>query len=399
MVSSIINDDVDETININASKMEKLAPGNYEIVAWDMDTSGKRLYDEICHIAGYTPSTTFQQYILPFNYMNYPATKRHNLKVITKGYYRMLKNVKTHQILKTKSTILALKDFLTWLVKVKGESDGIILIHHEARKINPAILMNTLTKYNLLDEFCHIVKGFANGFDITKAKCDNTIRYYSVRILSRVLLNEKKDTSSADVRASMSYRILHHLSNGEVICQSEIIGNDVGKTKKRIFKFISEFIQPIDNEKNSFESLKVILDRQFSLKPIFINENTTRRERRNITPLRRLLAESKIDYQLLQKAWNDNGQVKGVRELIEKNLLGHDEEKINNISKIIEIYFTSEKLKGAIETLTSEITKKDKKNDEALEKILKKMSGLAIVDSPKESGNKMSIDTGKQEII
>lgn len=215
-----------------------------------------------------------------------------------------------------------------WLKRVKGESDGIILIHHEERKINPAILMNTLTKYKLLDEFCHIVKGFANGYDITKAKCDNTISSYSIRTLSRVLLNEvkiminkfvdiyfqcliivtlliyffnqEKNVSSANVRANLLYRILHHLSNGEIILQSEIVGDDIDKTTKRIFKYISEFIRPTDNEKKAFESRKVIADRQFSLMPIFNTKKTTRREHRYLTPLRRLLAESKIDYSLLQ---------------------------------------------------------------------------------------------------
>lgn len=98
MVSSIINDDADKTIITNASKMEELAPGNYVVVAWDMDTTGMRFFDEICHIAGCTPSTTFQEHILPYKNMNYNDTKRHNLKVITKGNYRMLKNVKTQQV-------------------------------------------------------------------------------------------------------------------------------------------------------------------------------------------------------------------------------------------------------------------------------------------------------------
>lgn len=69
---------------------------------------------------------------------------------------------------------------------------------------------------------------------------------------------------------------------------------------------------------------------------------------------------------------------------------------------MIEAYFTSKQLKNVLETFrNTEITMKDEKkheNYEAIDKVLLKMSGLAIVDSSKESGNKMSVNTGEQQI-
>ena len=91
----------------------------------------------------------------------------------------------------TKSEISALTEFLSWLEKVKGDAaDGVILVHHEPRKVNPSMLIESLKKYNLLDRFKETVKGFANGFDIAKAKCQNSPKGFSLRILSRALLDQ-----------------------------------------------------------------------------------------------------------------------------------------------------------------------------------------------------------------
>lgn len=93
--------------------------------------------------------------------------------------------------MKTRSAISALTDFLGWLETVKGDAtDGIILVHHEPRRVNPSMLIEALTKYDLLDRFKQIVKGFANGFDIAKAKCANKIKSFSLRTLSRVFLEK-----------------------------------------------------------------------------------------------------------------------------------------------------------------------------------------------------------------
>lgn len=203
-----------------------ISSGNYQIVGWDMDTTGKKVIDEICQIAGYTPSCSYSQYVMPYKNLNPPAMKRHNMKVVTIGKFRVLKDNKTNkvitviiifgiiinlyikqriiilifdyikfnnflQVLKTKSEVSALTDFLTWLESVRGNAkDGVILIYHEPRKVIPAMLIESLKKYNLLERFKETVKGFANGFNIAEVKCENTVRTFSLRTLSRALLNQ-----------------------------------------------------------------------------------------------------------------------------------------------------------------------------------------------------------------
>lgn len=93
--------------------------------------------------------------------------------------------------MKTKSEISALIDFITWLESVKGDAaDGIILVYHEPRKVIPSMLLESLRKFNLLDRFNQTVKGFANGFNVAEVKCADTVRTFSLRTLSRVMLDK-----------------------------------------------------------------------------------------------------------------------------------------------------------------------------------------------------------------
>ena len=49
----------------------------------------------------------------------------------------MLKDLNTGKILKTKSEVSALQDFISWLGQAKGAKEGVILICHEPeRKVN-----------------------------------------------------------------------------------------------------------------------------------------------------------------------------------------------------------------------------------------------------------------------
>ena len=46
----------------------------------------------------------------------------------------MLKDLNTGTVLKTKSEVSALTDFISWLAKAKGDSKGVILVCHEPEK-------------------------------------------------------------------------------------------------------------------------------------------------------------------------------------------------------------------------------------------------------------------------
>lgn len=72
---------------------------DYLVIGWDIDTTGRRLLDEICHVAGYTPKSTFNQYIMPHNDIDQVARKRHFLCTITMGRFRALKDIKSNKVI------------------------------------------------------------------------------------------------------------------------------------------------------------------------------------------------------------------------------------------------------------------------------------------------------------
>lgn len=93
---------VQNTEIIDASSNNMVALDNlfdYLVVGWDIDTTGRRLLDEICHIAGYTPKSAFNQYIMPHNDIDQVARKRHLLCTITMGRFRALKDVKSNKVI------------------------------------------------------------------------------------------------------------------------------------------------------------------------------------------------------------------------------------------------------------------------------------------------------------
>lgn len=122
---------VSKTLNSSNSEnkpAEGVPEGRYRLVGWDVDTTGRRLIDEICQLAAYTPNSQFSQYIMPYAGLNPSAQRRHNIRVVTINRYRLLKDLKTNKFIKTKSEISALIDFLNWLEETKGDAtDGIIL--------------------------------------------------------------------------------------------------------------------------------------------------------------------------------------------------------------------------------------------------------------------------------
>jgi len=130
--------------------------GDFQVVAWDLDTTGRRLIDEICHIgayyvAGSGSAETFSQYVMPYKNPNPGARRSFGIKVVSIGKYRMLKDVETGKILKTKSEISALQDFIDWLKVAKANKDGVLLACHEpTRKVLVPLLLEALYRYNLV---------------------------------------------------------------------------------------------------------------------------------------------------------------------------------------------------------------------------------------------------------
>lgn len=90
---------------ISARAPKGIEEGQYRLVGWGIDTTGHRLIDEICQIAAYTTSAQFSQHIMPFADLNLSCQKRHHLRVLNLGRYRMLKNLHTNKFVKTKSEV------------------------------------------------------------------------------------------------------------------------------------------------------------------------------------------------------------------------------------------------------------------------------------------------------
>lgn len=207
-------DRTDVSINTNP-----LPYGKYTLIGIDIDTTGRRLIDEIVQISAYTPEHQYSQYIMPLMNLNPAARQRHQVRVITVGFFRMLKSMQTYRVVKTKTEISALNEFINWLEARYREdegSEGIVLIYHEQRKFVPYMLIEAFKKYNLLDRFTGLVKSFANGFKLAEEKCTKTIKFFTIRQLAKLVLDESeaKDgfEGNAAYRARLAYQLARRLS-------------------------------------------------------------------------------------------------------------------------------------------------------------------------------------------
>lgn len=236
---------------------EGVPEGRYRLVGWDVDTTGRRLIDEICQLATYTPNSQFSQYIMPYAGLNPYAQNRHNIRVVTINRYRLLKDLKTNKFIKTKSEISALIDFLSWLEETKGDAtDGIILMYHEIRNMAPARLLEALRRYNLLDRFTAVVKGFANTHSLTEAKCADTVKSFSLRVLSKVLLDKDANLDNAVDRARLCYQVVQHLGQGERQ-DLEGEGSGDGVEQRHTIDLIRQYTNTIDDVEKDLSDLKV----------------------------------------------------------------------------------------------------------------------------------------------
>lgn len=233
--------------------------GRYRLVGWAVDTTGRRLIDEICQVAAYTPDSQFSQYIMPFSDIRLLYRKRHSIRVINMGRYRMLKDLRTNKFVKTKSEVSALLDFVQWLEENRGDAtDGIILIFHEFHKSTPGMLLEALKRHNLVERFSKVVKGFVNCFNVLQAKCANTTKTFNLRVMSRVLLNKDEDLSSAVNRAQTCYEIVVHLGQSERQDLDSKGSGDCKGNEIHLVDLVRPYTNPISAEEEEIALFKVI---------------------------------------------------------------------------------------------------------------------------------------------
>nr|CAD7265192.1 unnamed protein product [Timema shepardi] len=292
--------------------------GKYYVVGWDVDTTGRRLVDEICQIAAFSKDNSFSQYVMPYRDLNMAAKRRHNIRVVTIGRYRMLKDSKSGKILKTKSEISALNDFLHWLEELRGKDlDGVLLVSHEPRKCAPALLLESLRRYNLVDRFMAVVKGFVNSYTIAELKCAKTVKSFSLRTLSKVLLDKEGDLDNAMERARLAYQVTHHLCGGDEKPETAQGAGDAREASTSFLETICGFVWSIKSEEEELEQLKGILKKQNSLRPIFWPLlRFSRKERQRASGLRRLLVDAGVEYESLTVHYAADGK-QGISKLLE----------------------------------------------------------------------------------
>ncbi|KAB0793388.1 hypothetical protein PPYR_00243 [Photinus pyralis] len=339
-----------QTEDIVAEDNEKVLPrapkgvpdGNYKLIGWSIDTTGRRLIDEICQIAAYSTTSQFSQHIMPFSDLNVGSRRRHNLRIINIGRYRMLKNLKTNKFVKTKSEISALTDFLTWLEANRGDAkDGVILVYHEFRKTSPAMLLEALRRYSLIERFSQVVKGFANGFNIASVQCKNTTKSFSLRVMSRMLLNKEDDFGNAIDRAQAAFEVVVHLGQAEKTDVNDTNANN--NNEGHISSFISKFVNPVSAEEEEIANFKVLLERQNTFRPVFgALMKATLPERRHASHLRRLLAENNIDYAKLQSAYESSAK-DGIEGILKNEVPNAKEKDLTELLEILDCFFDPEK--------------------------------------------------------
>jgi maternal-effect protein exuperantia len=318
--------------------------GSYKMIGWAADTTGRRLIDEICQVAAYTPESQFSQYIMPFGDIRLLYRRRHSIRIMSVGKYRMLKDLRTNKFVKTKSEVTTLTEFVQWLEENRGEAtDGIILVHHEIHKTIPAMLLESLRRHNLHERFAKVVKGFANSFCLSQAKCANTTRSFTLRVMSKVLLNKENNLSSAVARAQASYNIVLHLGQSE---RNELDSKGSGDAKindEILISMLRPFVNPISAEEDEIKEFKILLDRQNTFKPVFgALLKGTAPERQHASHLRRLLAEHNVDFDKCKAAFEKSGK-DGLEQVLKIELSDIKEEEMTELLEILDCYYDPEK--------------------------------------------------------
>lgn len=297
---------------------DQVPPGKYKVVVYDLETTGKSLIDEICHIGCYAAkqpeskkpvdetkpveengdvrkiNEMYSQYIMPHRNLSFSARNAYGLVVVSLDYQRMLRDINTGKLLKTKSEISALKDWMKWLEEVKGDSDGIILVHHahdQSRDLNVPLLLLSLARYNLTSQFSNIVKGFCNSVNVISYLGDKSlITSLSLRSLCKTVLKDiKLPTRTANQRCTRINDILMNVISPDT---KQIISGDK----------VHPFSRSVKAEQGNLNSLENLQKAQYSMRPIFAEHfSSGYKLRSQMVGIRRMLAEQGMDYNKMEE--------------------------------------------------------------------------------------------------
>jgi len=314
--------------------------GRYHIVTWDLDTTGRRLIDEICQVAGFykiglnSEEFTYSQYVMPHKNPNPGARRSFGIKVTSMGRYRMLKDVETGRILKTKSEVSALQDFITWLkeAQVKTQSDGIILVSHEpARKVLIPLFLEAIRRYDLFEAFSDVVVAFANSVKVVEKFAESDkVTSFSMRSLCKTLLNNTNPaTTSACDRAKVLVEIL-----------SKVVSKDEGE-KLDDAKILS-VATSVKVEQEEVQNLKSVLGTQGTLRPIFEGQLKQKRAvREHAISLRKLVAEAGLQYSDLAQIYENSQESR--HETLKARIEEASDKEVEDLVHLLDKHFITQK--------------------------------------------------------
>lgn len=278
---------------------------------------------------------------MPYMNLNPAARQRHQVRVITVGFYRLLKCSQTYKVVKSKSEYAALKEFLDWVERIHAadkDSNGVIFIYHEERKFIPYMLLEAMKKYDLLDRFFKIAKSFANGYEFAEKKYGSTTKNVSLRQLSKMMFpnssekvaqddpnNNTSNTEkapktipdpnlfegSATVRARLAFEIAMNLAKQECKDQS------VDDLQEYMLQVVNQYAHPVQVELDELQRESRNLERQNSFRPVFLQYfKTTLYHRVKAVKFRIVLAENGHDLNSLSTIWNEKRK-EGLAEVIQ----------------------------------------------------------------------------------
>ncbi|XP_026470755.1 maternal protein exuperantia-like [Ctenocephalides felis] len=317
-----------------------LPAGKYCLISCDMDTTGRRLIDEICHIAAFTPTSQFSQYIMPYANVNPSARRRHNIRVTTDDRFRVLRSNINNKVIRTKSEIFGLIDFLNWLDEVKSKSDGagVILIFHEPKKMVSYMLLEALQRHHLFGKFHEIVKGFANGHALAEEKYSATMKSFKLKVLSRVLLDREEQFDNASNRAKIIWEIAQHLGQGEQKDLAAGIEDPNRVIVDNMVEVIRQYSHPTSVELGELKELREVAERSSSFQPIFSAAGKMYfRDIQRINVLRSILAEGKSDYNTIKSTYETDGKQGLIKELAELQITRKDQQ--HDLLEILDSHF------------------------------------------------------------
>ncbi|KAH8416737.1 hypothetical protein KR222_000816, partial [Zaprionus bogoriensis] len=330
------------------AELKKLSAENYIMVTLDIDTTGRRLSDEILQLAAYTPTSRFEQYIMPNAKLNAAARLRHQVHIITIKATRMLKSIRTNKIIKTESEHAVLENFLHWLSTLElkySRSNGIILLYHEQHHFIPHMLLQALQKYDMLEEFAGLITCFLNGSSLAKTYLGGSDRkYLSLSKLSLLLSKTKaqatnvdKSIGSASVRAKMAFHMVLQLMNRDRKIESHSLE---GITN--LYSLLKPYSETIEQHLVKLDAEVQILRRENTLRPLFAGYSETAFNRVRANKFRLILAESGFDLRTLHNIWRDT-RIDGLTAAL-RAVAGFTTKQKTEVVELMDCYYDPSKI-------------------------------------------------------